>query len=91
MKQGFLKNNLKVIYEHREGELSSICISFNAGAGAEKKDDKMGTAHAVEHMVYKGTKKRSEAEINEELSSVFGFQNAMTNYPYAIYYVTLLS
>ncbi len=91
MKQGFLKNNLKVIYEHREGELSSICISFNAGAGAEKKDDKMGTAHAVEHMVYKGTKKRSEAEINEELSSVFGFQNAMTNYPYAIYYGTLLS
>ena len=91
MKEGFLKNNLKVIYEHREGALSSICISFNAGAGAEKEDDKMGTAHAVEHMVYKGTKKRSEAEINEELSNIFGFQNAMTNYPYAIYYGTLLS
>lgn len=91
MKEGFLKNNLKVIYEHREGNLSSICISFNAGAGAEQEDDKMGTAHAVEHMVYKGTKKRSEAEINEELSNIFGFQNAMTNYPYAIYYGTLLS
>lgn len=91
MKQGILKNNLKVIYEHREGELSSICISFNAGAGAEKEDEKMGTAHAVEHMVYKGTKKRSEAEINEDLSNIFGFQNAMTNYPYAIYYGTLLS
>ncbi|MBE6062679.1 MAG: insulinase family protein [Clostridium butyricum] len=91
MKQEFLENNLKVIYEHREGELSSICISFDAGAGAERACDKMGTAHAVEHMVYKGTKKRSEAEINEELSSVFGFQNAMTNYPYCIYYGTLLS
>ena len=40
MKQGILKNNLKVIYEHRKGELSSICISFNAGAGAEKEDEK---------------------------------------------------
>lgn len=91
MKSILLKNNFKVIYEHREGDLTSICISVDAGAGAEGEKDKYGVAHAVEHMVYKGTKKRSEAEINEELSNVFGFQNAMTNYPYVIYYGTLLS
>ena len=48
-------------------------------------------AHAVEHMVYKGTKTKSESQINEQLSSIFGFQNAMTNYPYVIYYGTLLN
>ena len=47
-------------------------------------------AHATEHMVYKGTKNRNEKEINEELSNIFGFNNAMTNFPYVIYYVTLL-
>ncbi|MGN0143358.1 MAG: M16 family metallopeptidase [Clostridium sp.] len=89
MKEIILKNNLKLIYKHSESELTSICVSINAGAGIE--DNKMGVAHAVEHMVYKGTKKRSEAEINEELSNIFGFQNAMTNYPYVIYYGTLLN
>ena len=89
MKDIILENNLKLIYRHTENELTSICISVNAGAGMER--DKMGVAHAVEHMVYKGTKKRSEAEINEQLSSIFGFQNAMTNYPYVIYYGTLLN
>lgn len=91
MESEVLRNSFKIIYEHREGDLTSICISFNAGAGAEGKSDKFGVAHAVEHMVYKGTAKRTEAQINEELSNVFGFQNAMTNYPYAIYYGTLLS
>lgn len=84
-----LRNNLKLIYRKSEGQLTSICISINAGAGVE--GQKNGVAHAVEHMVYKGTRKRSEAQINEELSSIYGFQNAMTNYPYVIYYGTLLS
>ena len=89
MKEITLNNNLKLIYKHSENELTSICISINAGAGIEK--EKKGIAHVVEHMVYKGTKNRSESEINERLSSIFGFQNAMTNYPYVIYYGTLLS
>ncbi|MEX0052566.1 M16 family metallopeptidase [Clostridium butyricum] len=89
MKEIILDNNLKLIYKHSESELTSICISLNAGAGIEV--EKMGVAHAVEHMVYKGTKTKSESQINEQLSSIFGFQNAMTNYPYVIYYGTLLN
>lgn len=88
MKAITLSNNLKIIYKKSESELTSICISLNAGAGVD--GEKKGVAHAVEHMVYKGTGKRTEAKINEELSSIFGFQNAMTNYPYVIYYGTLL-
>ncbi|MFL0164202.1 M16 family metallopeptidase [Candidatus Clostridium helianthi] len=88
MEEYILENDLRLIYKHTDSELSSICISLNAGAGVENK--KFGLAHATEHMVYKGTKNRTEREINEELSSIFGFNNAMTNYPYVIYYGTLL-
>lgn len=88
MKEYILKNNLKLIYKHSTSELTSICISVNAGAGVEI--EKYGVAHATEHMVYKGTKTRTEKEINEQLSSIFGFNNAMTNFPYVIYYGTLL-
>lgn len=89
MREYILKNNLKLIYKKAESELSSICISLNAGAGVEK--GKLGLAHATEHMLYKGTLNRNEAQINKELSRIFGFQNAMTNYPYVIYYGTLLN
>ncbi|ALB44691.1 peptidase M16 [Clostridium sp. MF28] len=88
MEEYILENDLRLIYKHTDSELSSICISLNAGAGVEK--EKFGVAHATEHMVYKGTKNRTEREINEELSNIFGFNNAMTNYPYVIYYGTLL-
>lgn len=88
MEEYILENNLKLIYKHTDSELTSICISLDAGAGVET--EKYGVAHATEHMVYKGTKNRTEKEINESLSNIFGFNNAMTNYPYVIYYGTLL-
>ena len=89
MKEHILENGLKIIYKNTTSKLTSISISLDAGAAVE--GEKLGIAHATEHMVYKGTKKRSESEINRDLSNVFGFQNAMTNYPYVIYYGTLLS
>ena len=88
MEEYILENNLKLIYKHSDSELASICISIDAGAGVET--EKYGIAHATEHMVYKGTKNRTEKEINEDLSNIFGFNNAMTNFPYVIYYGTLL-
>ncbi|WP_160692956.1 pitrilysin family protein [Clostridium sp. C2-6-12] len=88
MEEHIFENKLKLIYRHTESELTSLCISVDAGAGVEK--EKYGLAHATEHMVYKGTKNRSEKEINEDLTNIFGFNNAMTNYPYVIYYGTLL-
>lgn len=89
MKEYILNNNLKLIYKQSTGELTSVCISLDAGAGSE--NENFGVAHAVEHMVFKRTKRRNEKEINEILSNTFGFQNAMTNYSYVIYYGTLLN
>ena len=84
-----LNNGIKLIYKKTMSKLTSVSVSIDAGACKEK--EILGLAHATEHMVYKGTKNRSEEDINKELSRVFGFQNAMTNYPYVIYYGTMLS
>ncbi|MCF0147722.1 MAG: insulinase family protein [Clostridium sp.] len=84
-----LKNKIKLIYKKTTSNLTSISISLDAGACREK--DLLGVAHATEHMVYKGTKNRTEQEINKDLSKIFGFQNAMTNFPYVIYYGTMLN
>ena len=90
MQEYILKNGLKLVYKSTDSMLSSISIALDAGAVRDT-DGKLGIAHITEHMIYKGTGKRSEAEINKEFSEIFGFQNAMTNYPYVIYYGTLLS
>ena len=84
------ENGLTLIYNHKVGELTSFCIGFNAGALIENNDN-YGVAHAVEHMLFKATKTKSEFEINKLCDETFGFHNAMTNFPYAIYYGTTLS
>ncbi len=86
----FLKNGLKVIYKYVPGNITSFCIGVDAGAIREK-GFPLGTAHAVEHMVFKGTVNKNELEINQLCDELFGFQNAMTNYPYVVYYGSLLN
>ena len=89
MKKHIFKNGMKLIYKQSNSELTSMCFSLDAGAISDT--EKLGVAHVTEHMIYKGTTSRDEAKINSDLSRVFGFQNAMTNYPYVIYYGTLLT
>lgn len=90
MKKAILSNGVKLVYERSNSQLSSFCIGLDAGALMEENDFIYGTAHALEHMLFKGTKSRSENEINLISDEVFGFSNAMTNYPYTIYYGTTL-
>lgn len=87
MKKITLSNGLKLIYEQSLGSLTSFCIGLEAGANSEE-GYSLGIAHALEHMVFKGTLNRDEKQINDEIDNIFGFSNAMTNYPYCIYYGT---
>jgi len=88
MQEYILSNGIKLIYIKGTSELTSISIALEAGASQD--GELFGIAHATEHMVYKSTKNRNEAKINKDFSEVFGFNNAMTNYPYVVYYGTLL-
>ncbi|MCJ7689124.1 MAG: insulinase family protein, partial [Clostridiaceae bacterium] len=55
-----------------------------------EKNEELGIAHMVEHMLFKGTSSRDEYQINKLCDETFGFCNAMTNYPYVVYYGTTL-
>jgi predicted Zn-dependent peptidase len=89
MEKIILENGLKLLYKKAENNLTSFTIGFKAGANAEE-NEKLGIAHVVEHMLFKGTTSRSEYEINKLCDETFGFCNAMTNYPYVVYYGTTL-
>ncbi|MGH4125803.1 MAG: M16 family metallopeptidase [Clostridium sp.] len=89
MEKIVLKNGVKLLYKKAENNLTSFTVGFNAGAGIEGNSE-LGIAHVVEHMLFKGTTSRSEYQINKLCDETFGFCNAMTNYPYAVYYGTTL-
>lgn len=91
MRNTTLKNGLRLIYEKREASIASFCIGLDAGALREDDGFRYGAAHALEHMLYKGTRTKSEEDINLLSDEIFGFSNAMTNYPYVIYYGTTLA
>ena len=55
----------------------SVGVWVNAGS-VDEKDSENGLSHFIEHMVFKGTQKRSARDIAEEMDSVGGVLNAYT-------------
>lgn len=72
-----LKNGLTVLHEKRDIPVASICFAVRYGAAYETADKK-GIAHFIEHMVFKGTKKRTADQISNELEKIGGRTNAFT-------------
>jgi processing peptidase subunit beta len=60
-------------------------------AGArDERDNETGIAHMLEHMAFKGTKRRSARDIATEVENVGGYMNAHTSREETAYYLRLL-
>ena len=62
----------------------SLQIWYNVGSKDEKSGER-GIAHLIEHMIFKGTKKLSESDINTVAHMLSGSINAFTSYDYTGY------
>jgi len=62
----------------------SIQLWYNVGSKDEKSGEK-GIAHLIEHMIFKGTKKLSESDINLIAHKLSGYTNAFTSFDYTGY------
>jgi zinc protease len=82
-----LKNGLETLFINSPGASSaSVQIWFRAGSALEVKSNE-GIAHFLEHMFFKGTKKRPGAAIAHEVESYGGEVNAFTSFDYTCYYI----
>ncbi len=71
-------------------ELPLICIDFWFKAGSVfEASDKKGTAHFLEHMIFKGSNKIMPGEFDYKIESLGGISNASTGYDDAHYYVLI--
>ncbi|RKY94514.1 MAG: insulinase family protein [Ignavibacteriae bacterium] len=63
----------------------SLGFWFNVGTRDENPKNN-GISHFIEHMLFKGTKKRSARRISEEIESYGGYLNAFTSKEHTCYY-----
>ena len=89
IKKTTLKNGLKVITVKKDTRIASINIGIDIGAMYESENEK-GISHFIEHMLFKGTKSRSNELLNEELESLGGEYNAYTDYDCTVYTISCL-
>lgn len=87
--QSALENGLKIVTNQLGGRESvSLAIWVRVGGRYEKKN-LSGISHFVEHMLFKGTKKRTTKEIKESIEGVGGMLNAFTGEESTCYFVKI--
>ncbi|MBQ9923191.1 MAG: insulinase family protein [Clostridia bacterium] len=90
IQQAKLTNGIRVIMEPMDTLRSvSIGVWVNAGSVYETGAD-AGISHFIEHMVFKGTARRSAADIAAEMDAVGGNLNAFTAKECTCFYAKVL-
>ena len=85
LRRTILPNGLTVLSEHMPGVRS---VSFGAwvrAASLHESRDIMGVSHLLEHMVFKGTERRSAHEIALSLEALGGSLDAYTSREHTVY------
>lgn len=85
-----LDNGVRIVTEKLHG-VRSVAIGIWVGAGARhESDNNNGITHFIEHLMFKGTEKRTSADIAESLDAVGGQLNAFTTKEFTCYYAKVL-
>ncbi len=89
--QKVLSNGIRVVAE-RVPYVQSVSIGIWVGNGSRyEKANENGISHFIEHMVFKGSQKRSAQEIALEIDSVGGQINAFTTRETTCFYTKTLN
>ena len=89
VKKHKLENGLEVITIKKDTQISSINIGVKVGALNESLNEK-GISHYIEHMLFKGTEKRTFQKLNDDLEALGGEYNAYTDFSQTVYSISCL-
>ena len=85
-----LDNGIRIVTHEIPGNRSiSLGIWVENGSRHENAAEN-GISHFIEHLLFKGTERRSAAQIAEEMDAVGGVINAFTSKENTCYYVKVL-
>lgn len=90
IQQAILPCGLRIVTDRMDSvETVSLGVWVDAGTRNETSEIN-GVSHLLEHMAFKGTKRRSAMEIAVEIENVGGHLNAYTSRETTAYYATVL-
>ena len=78
------KTGLRYIHAPYKSDIVSIGFVVKAGSRDENPNNN-GISHFLEHMLFKGTKKRNTSKLLNELDNLGTYYNAMTTYDFTAY------
>ena len=85
-----LENGLTIIGE-RDTNAHTSALGFWVSTGArDEESDLMGVSHFLEHMMFKGTRKRTAEEVNRDFDAIGAVNNAFTSAEMTAYWAHLL-
>lgn len=85
-----LANGLTIVLEEIPA-LRSVSVGVLVGSGSSSENEEIaGISHFMEHMLFKGTAKRSAYDIAKEIDAIGGRINAGTDKEYTSYYAVVL-
>lgn len=86
-----LDNGVRVITERVE-YMQTVSIGiWVANATRHESPEYNGVAHFIEHLLFKGTERRTARQISLEIDSMGGILNAFTGHEYVCYYAKVLA
>lgn len=80
-----LSNGLRVASEGGHGETATVGVFIDAGSRIETPENN-GVAHFLEHLTFKGTAARSQANLEKEIENMGGHLNAYTSREHTVFY-----
>jgi zinc protease len=86
-----LPNGLTVLIQEDHSAPVVAIVTYVKAGYFDETDDQNGLAHALEHMFFKGTKRRGVGDIAKETKASGGYLNAHTIYDNTTYYTVLPS
>ena len=85
-----LPNGARIVFERMEG-VRSVSLGIWVGAGSRfERAEEGGSAHFIEHMLFKGTATRTAAQLAEEADALGGQLNAYTTRDNTCFYTRVL-
>lgn len=85
-----LDNGIRIVtHEMADHRSASLGIWVENGSRHESPEQN-GISHFIEHLLFKGTERRSAAQIAEEMDAVGGVLNAFTSKEHTCYYAKVL-
>ncbi len=85
-----LTNGVRVLTEAMPAMVSSTIGIWVENGSRYEDGPQNGVSHFIEHLLFKGTKKRTAAQIAEQVDAVGGVLNAFTGKEYTCYYAKVL-